>query len=436
MKIYGLLDCNNFYASCERVFAPDLRDKPLVVLSNNDGCIIARSNEAKSLGLKMGAAVFKSKHILEGHQVIKRSGNFALYADLSDRVMSVLNQEIPDIEVYSIDEAFFCFGDSSNISAQEIYLKAQQVVSKVERCTGIPVSIGIATTKVLAKLANHLAKKNRCGVFSLYYDPEDERKNALIDNYLCQTDVYDLWGIGNQLGHFLHRNAIYTALDLKYANARWIKKYTKVNGARIQKELSGIACFPLQSSHNRNSKSILTSRSFGTRIKSLEELEAALANFVATAAQKLRKKNLHTRNIIVFIRGVDQDKPDFDYNKDWHGKSISHEISLVSSSNYTPELIKAAKQALKKIYQPGFYYKKAGVLFTNLSDASSLQLNFGDRTDHAKQKQINTLVDSINKDLGINSLYWMSMEKTTWLPNKSFSSPNYTTSWNDLAIIR
>lgn len=445
MKIFGLLDCNNFYASCERVFEPGFKNKALVVLSNNDGCIIARSQEAKDLGIQMGEPVFKCEHILQQYKVIKRSGNFTLYGDLSDRVMSVLASQIPDLEVYSIDEAFFSLGDSSYMTAAEALLRARQIQTDVERFTGIPVSVGLAPNKVLAKLANNIAKKKRLGVFSLYYDPQNECADALTNASLSEVDVFDIWGIGRNLGRFLHRSGVHTALDFKYSDNRWVRNEMKVNGARIQQELRGLSCLPLQFIDDRTSRSILSSRSFGNKVRDLFQLEQALANFVAIAAHKLRAKKLLAKNISVYLRASNQG-----YGQPRHPEGAeSGSLTLDYATDYTPALIKAAHKILYGIFHKNLDYKKAGIMLTGLTSTSDIQLKLGLDFDMDRQAKINNLVDSLNTHFGVNTIYWSSMGKryindkpqensqaSQWRAQQSFRSPNYTTNWDALPLIK
>lgn len=445
MKIIGLLDCNNFYASCERVFKPSLKERPIVVLSNNDGCIIARSNEAKALGIPMGEAVFKCKHLINKHNVYVRSANFSLYSDFSQRVMATLEEETTELEVYSIDEAFIHLGDTEKDSPEEIYQRAMKIREKVERYTGISVSIGIATSKTLAKLANKLAKTKLCGVYSLYFDPSDEAlMTASLDANLADYDVADLWGVGSGYRDTLYRNGIGTALDLKYANEHWVKQELKVNGLRLVRELKGESCIPLNDySKEGKSHSIISSRTFGYRVTELDSLEEAVANFTATAAYKLRAKNLAAKEVHVSIRAFKHSRND----DNWRGVRFEGSVKLRSASSSSSKLIKAAHEVLSGIYREGYYYKKASVVFTGLVRKDEVQLSLLENLDSSVKEQENSeklsaLVDRINGSLSVNTLFWASMgtkqkkDKLGWRAKQNNRSGSYTTEWSELPVLR
>lgn len=441
--VIGLLDCNNFYASCERVFNPAWRKKPIVVLSNNDGCIIARSQEAKELGIEMGEPVFKCRQILETNNVIQRSSNFTLYSDLSQRVMTILAQELGDIDVYSIDEAFLYFGESENLDPKKVLARAEKLSAKIERDTGIPVSIGIATSKTLCKIANRIAKKNRIkgsknNAFSFFFGEEDkELVQAKLDYHLADFPVEDIWGIGRSFRHFLHAHGIYRALDLKYANHYWIKQEMKVNGLRTVIELSGLPCIPMTTIEDDQSdtKSIISSRSFGHRVSSRAELEEALANFVSTAAYKLRRAKKTCGELQVFLRapfGIGSPK----------GAKFNQSIKITPTDS-SPKLIRAAHKALAQIFHEEACYKKAGVTLYELKDIDSVQVplllnseveKFSNRFD--KDRKIGELVDSFNDEFGRNSLFWASMgkkqENSHWKAKQNLRSPCFTTEWAEI----
>jgi len=443
VKIFALLDCNNFYASCERVFEPRLLSRPVVVLSNNDGCIIARSNEAKALGIKMGEPVFMCQHILDKHQVVKRSANFALYGDLSDRVMTVISEilGVPAVEVYSIDEAFLELGDSRFSSPAELNYLARDIQFQVERQVGIPVSIGIARTKVLAKVANKIAKTNRLGVFSLYSSQDLIEENLRIDSVLASFSVGDIWGVGYRYAKTLMANGIHTALDLKRANHAWIREKLKIHGARLQSELANMPCLELASPEDKLRKSISCSRSFGDRVSELSTLETALANFTASAASKLRSQKLSTSELRIFLSSMER------YD------TLSTRLFQASSSS--SELIGVAHDLLYKIYQANYRYKKAGVIFSDLVLADSLQLSFLKSPETAvlpeihtlkKQQTISDLVDRLNSKIGVNTISWAATLDTKsssadspsserWRASKNHCSPAYTTDWRSLPNI-
>lgn len=441
MKIIALLDCNNFYASCERVFNPSLRNRPIVVLSNNDGCIIARSNEAKKLGIAMGEPVFKAREIIDKHNVYLRSANFTLYSDLSQRVMASLDPEVEELEVYSIDEAFIVLGDTNTKSPEQVYEEAVRIKEKIQRHTGIPVSIGVATSKTLAKLANKIAKQGS-GVHSLYFDQRDESLvQASLDAELADFPVEDIWGIGRVYKKFLLKHGIHTALDLKYANHHWVKREMKVNGLRLVLELAGKSCIPMNNySIESPSHSVICSRSFSKKVSDLSSLEEALANFTSIAAAKLRAKKLCARSLCVFLRELDS-------STDWKGRKVTSSIALVRASSSSSELIEVVCLALKKIYKEDCFYKKAGLVLFDLVNESDLQLSLFSSDSKSLESQnrnqeISALVDSINDSFGVNTLFWAAMGTGSgsvdkgWKAEQKSRSPCYTTDWNELPVLR
>lgn len=441
------MDCNNFYASCERVFNPSLRKRPVIILSNNDGCIIARSYEAKDLGIAMGMPFFKSEYLIRRHNIAYYSANFALYADLSQRAMSIIEKNSSALEVYSIDEAFFCLGDSSD-NLEFLEKKAEHIKNRIEAEIGISVSIGFGTTKTLAKVANKIAKEKKIGVFSLFFGDEDYT-NAKIDYYLSDFLVEDVWGLGYNYCKFLRRHGIKTALDFKYADRRWVRKEMKVQGLRTCMELSGTACLEIDAydeSEERDMKSIISSRTFGNKIHNLDSVKEAMANFVAIAAYKMRRGDKTTRSIHVSLRAVDKDAQAYCYEKDWRGLRLENSIFLPSYTNSTARLITAAQKAVEDIYDPKLYYKKAAVVFTGLKDASSVQIPLLANTekfieDFSRHDKLSKLVDTINDTAGANTLFWASMgsckarKKADWHAQQSFRSPCYTTEWVDLPLV-
>jgi DNA polymerase V len=448
MKIIALMDCNNFYASCERVFDPRLRKKPLVILSNNDGCVIARSYEAKDLGVEMGVPVFKCEYLMKRHQIQKRSANFSLYADLSQRVMSILEQASSELEVYSIDEAFFSLGDSADWTYEALLEKAREIQNKIERDVGISVSIGFATSKTLAKVANKIAKQKKCGVFSLYFSEDQEIQNAKVDYYLADFMATDVWGLGRNYCKFLNRHGFKTALDFKYAERRWVRQEMKVQGLRTCMELAGIPCIEMDTNEyeKEDAKSIISSRSFGSRVRSLEALQEAVSNFVAVAAYKMRRSDKVTRCLQVMLRGIDKESSSYSYEKNWHGYRIDNTAVLNTYTNSTAKLITAARKAVAEIFNPSLYYKKAGVVFVGLKDATAVQIplvanpsSFAANFD--RDNKLNKLVDTINDRSGTNTLFWAAMgnrkirTEGNWRAQQNHRSPSYTTDWADLPLI-
>ena len=290
-KKIALIDCNSFYVSCERLFNPKIRRKPVVVLSNNDGCIISRSNEAKALGIKMGEPYFKAKDIIVKNKVEVFSSNYSLYGDLSRRVMITLKRFNTEIEVYSIDEAFI---DLSNFPDSDVEKVGREIRETVLQWTGIPTSIGIAKTKTLSKIANHIAKKKQSGVTSLIGIDN-------LDPILEKIEINDVWGVGRQLTKFYHKNGIYNAKQLKKKSNTWIKKNSNVLGSRTAMELRGVPCIDIETTQSKR-KSCVVSRSFGQRIEKYQELKEAVANYCLNASEKIRSESLIAKSITVFVR--------------------------------------------------------------------------------------------------------------------------------------
>jgi DNA polymerase V len=377
----ALADCNNFYASCERVFQPHLEGKPIVVLSNNDGCVIARSNESKALGIKMGVPVFQVKTIIEQHNIQVFSSNFTLYGDLSKRVMSSMRQEVKAMEVYSIDEAFMDFSGEGSPLEKGIALK-----KKVQQHVGIPISIGIAPTKTLCKVAGLIAKKHtKTGVFVL-------QDKALIERALKWLPVAELWGVGRRHARMLDSVGIKTAYDLCRADDSWIRRRLSVVGLRMVKELRGIPCFPLEESASRK-KNICTSRSFGKAVKQMEDLKEALSTYASTCAYKLRKQKSCASRISIFIH-TNPFKPT---DKQYKGFTS---FVLDTPTNDSIELVRLALEGLEKIYRSDCTYKKAGVIVSDISPQQQQQLSLFDTLDRKKHQSIMTALDNINDKIG------------------------------------
>ena len=373
-KKIALIDCNSFYVSCERLFNPKIRKKPVVVLSNNDGCIVSRSNEAKALGIKMGEPYFKAKDIIVKNNVQVFSSNYSLYGDLSRRVMRTLKRFNSDIEVYSIDEAFI---DLSNFPDNEIEKVAQEIRSTVLQWTGIPTSIGVAKTKTLSKVANHIAKKKQSGITS-FIGVEN------IDPLLEKVDINDVWGVGRQLTKFYHKNGIYNAKQLKNKSNTWIKKSSNVLGSRTAMELRGISCIDLEKTKSKR-KSCVVSRSFGQRIEKYQELKEAVAGYCLNASEKIRSESLVAKSITVFIR-TSPFQSRFGYY------SNSKTIDFPIGTNDSIEIVKTALTALESIFKNGYRYQKAGVLLSGLSEATNNKNLFSSEKD----EKINSLMKSID----------------------------------------
>ena len=370
----ALIDCNSFYVSCERLFNPKIRKRPVVVLSNNDGCIISRSNEAKALGIKMGEPYFKEKEIIVKNNVQVFSSNYSLYGDISRRVMRTLKRFNSDIEIYSIDEAFL---DLSNFSDNEIEDVGHEIRSTVLKWTGIPTSIGIAKTKTLSKVANHIAKKKQSGVVSLIGIEN-------IDPILEKVEVNDIWGIGKQLTKFYHKNGIYNAKQLKNKSNTWIKKSSSVLGSRTAMELRGISCIDLETTTSKR-KSCVVSRSFGQRVESFQELKEAVANYSLNASEKIRSEALVAKSLTIFIRTSP-------FQSRYGFYSNSKTIDFPIATNNSIEIVKAALSGLETIFKNGYRYQKAGVMLSHLTGSNGGKNLFSSERD----EKINSLMKSID----------------------------------------
>ena len=374
-KKIALVDCNSFYVSCERLFNPKIRKKPVVVLSNNDGCIISRSNEAKALGIKMGEPYFKAKEIILKNNVQVFSANYSLYGDLSRRVMRTLKRFNVDIEIYSIDEAFL---DMTNFSDKEVEEVGKEIRSTILQWTGIPTSIGIAQTKTLSKVANHIAKKKKTGVTSLI-----GLEN--IDPILEKVEINDVWGVGRQLTKFYNKNGIYNAKQLKNKSNTWIKKNSNVLGSRTAMELRGVPCIDLEKTPSKR-KSCVVSRSFGKRVEKLQEMKEAVANYSLNASEKIRSESLNAKSITIFIR-TSPFQSRFGYYS--NSKTIDFPIATDNSI----EIVKAAIEGLESIFKNGYRYQKAGIILTSLSNSNEGENLFSSEKD----KKIGNLMKSIDK---------------------------------------
>lgn len=409
----ALADCNNFYASCERVFQPHLEGKPIVVLSNNDGCVIARSNESKALGIKMGVPVFQVKTIIEQHNIQVFSSNFTLYGDLSKRVMSSMRQEVKAMEVYSIDEAFMDFSGEGSPLEKGIALK-----KKVQQHVGIPISIGIAPTKTLCKVAGLIAKKHtKTGVFVL-------QDKALIERALKWLPVAELWGVGRRHARMLDSVGIKTAYDLCRADDSWIRRRLSVVGLRMVKELRGIPCFPLEESASRK-KNICTSRSFGKAVKQMEDLKEALSTYASTCAYKLRKQKSCASRISIFIH-TNPFKPT---DKQYKGFTS---FVLDTPTNDSIELVRLGLEGLEKIYRSDCTYKKAGVIVSDISPQQQQQLSLFDTLDRKKHQSIMTALDNINDKIGKDKVRLaVQGNGRQWKMKQEQLSPCYSTRIED-----
>ena len=420
-QVLALVDCNNFYASCERAFNPKLENKPVVVLSNNDGCVIARSNEAKALGFAMGDPFHLNRQKIRLHDVKVFSSNYALYGDMSRRVMNALAGYARDIEIYSIDEAFL---DLRGFEHRGLCEYASAIRAGVKRWTGIPVSIGIGSTKTLAKIANRLAKKlpDTGGVFNLF---EHDR-----DAMLQKIEVGDIWGIGHQWAKWLEGQGINTALDLKRADPKAIRARMSVVGERIVAELNGISCLPLEMIAPPR-KGITVSRSFGKTLTDREAVKQALLQFAGRAGEKLRREGLMAQRLTVFLM-----TSPFSETQAFYSNAITRKLSF--PTDYTPDLINAAGAILDKIFKPGLAYQKCGIMLVDLVPAARDRHDLFDGRDQEKQARLMKVMDAINADHGSRTVYFGNLggRRPQWSMRAGFHSPRYTTRWGEIPPVR
>lgn len=422
MPVFALVDCNNFYASCEKLFRPDLKDTPVVVLSNNDGCVIARSREAKSLGIKMGVPVFQIKAEMQRHGILAFSSNYALYADLSSRVMRTLEEMAPRVEVYSIDEAFLDLtGIESAISLVEF---GQQVRERIGHWIGITVCVGIAPTKTLAKLANHAAKKYPAtqGVVDLT-NPDRQRR------LLTLVPVDDVWGVGKRLSKRLNALGITTALDLANASPRAIRDQFSVVLERTVRELNGESCIELEEIPPIK-KQIVCSRSFGEKVTHFELLREAVCEYATRATEKLRKEQQQAKVMTVFIR-----TSPFKDNEPQYSNSASGELLIPSYD--TRDFIELASHLLKRIWKDGFRYAKAGVMLSDFYDPGMFQPGlFDEVSTRSNSQQLMSVLDTINQS-GAGKVFFAGQgTKKDWSMKREHLSPAYTTRWDQLPRVK
>lgn len=407
------MDCNNFYASCERVFDPSLDGRPVVVLSNNDGCVIARSNEAKALGIRMGVPAFQIKELVSAHRVAVFSSNYTLYGDMSGRVMSILAEEAPEIEVYSIDEAFI---DLSGI--QDPAAVGHSLTGRIIRGTGIPVSLGIAPTKTLAKTANKFAKKYPGYRRVCLIDSEEKRIKAL-----QATKIGEVWGIGHRLAERLEEQGVQTAYDFTQLPCSRVRKQMTVTGERIWKELRGIPCIDLESAPAPR-KQICTSRSFGKMAEDFDTVSEAVATYAASCARKLRQEGSYAASLMVFIHtnNFREDLPQY-----WRN-TVMH---LPVPTADTLEIVHYAREGLRKIFQAGYRYKKAGVIITEITRGA--QLGLFDTTDRLKRERLMQAIDRINGKHGRHVRLAAEGTGREWKLKQL--SRHYTTDMNEIITI-
>ncbi len=411
----ALVDCNSFYVSCERVFDPALLGRPVIVLSNNDGCVVALSAEAKALGLVRGRPLFQIAALVRRHGVVVRSSNYSLYGDMSRRVMATLARFSPDLEIYSIDEAFL---DLDGFRGRDLAAYGREIRRTVLRWTGIPVSIGLASTKTLAKVAGHLAKKSPEGVVLLAEAAEIERA-------LEATAVGEVWGVGPQYARKLQASGLSTARQLRDTDPAWIRRVMTVGGVRTAMELRGIASLPLVQGVPLP-QSIVRSRSFSKPVESLDELRAAVSVHLSTAAEKLRQAGAVAGRVSVFIL-TNRFRPDQPQHCGSDG------VKLQEPTADTPLLLGRAVAILERLFRPGHVYKKAGVTLTELSRADAVQLTLFETADRERSRRLMAALDHINGRLGDDTVHAASCGfGQDWQMRREHHSPRYTTCWQEL----
>lgn len=415
--MFALADCNNFFASCERVFRPDLQGKPVIVLSNNDGCAIARSNEAKALGIKMGDPYFKIKHLVDKHQIAVFSGNMALYGDMSQRVRWVLEDYAPAIEVYSIDEAFL---DLRGMPSIDFNAYAKDISRSCRKLTGIPVSVGIAPSKTLAKIASKLCKqypKLQGGCYM--HRPQD------IEKVLRKFPLADVWGIGRRSWPKLQAQGLNTAYDFTQKSELWVRKMMGINGVKTWRELRGEACIEFEDTFQAK-QSICVSRSFSTEITNLSELCEQVANFCADVASKLRAQGSLAGEMLVFAY-TNRFKEDLPQT---YGNDIVHFDPPTAD---TRPMVNQAIQATENLFKQGYAYKKAGVVATHiLPEQAMMHSLFEDTASYEREQKITAAIDQINRQFGKSAIRLAVQGSGQIKSSSALQSPHYSTRWSDL----
>ena len=443
-RVYLLVDCNNFFCSCERLFRPDLEGRPLLVLSNNDGCVIARSYESKALGIPMGIPVFKIRHLIERHHIVCFSSNFTLYSDISRRVMSILEQLSEHCAIYSVDEAFLSF---SHITENESLAQAVKIRNAIATLVGIKVGIGIAATKTLAKLANHHAKKERATTYGIYSVLQDLPRLSL----LKANPIEEIWGVGRRLSEQLHEEGITTAAQLAAQNQARIKRRYSVVLMRTVAELNNTGAIPDEDevptgpaapptdsaftnpSYSAPSYQIMWSRSYTQRLTTLEELHQAIANYVAAASHKLRNQGQYCRAVTVFIR-----TSYFGFDEKYRGECT---MRLKVPTADTRELLRCASSLLTTIFRPGFKYSKAGIVLSELCAQRTYQADLltptPDRAAQERSDRLMAAIDHINRHGHAHHVFWAAQgtKQDQVFKKQNSLSPRYTTNWDELPQI-
>ena len=417
--MFALVDCNNFYASCERVFNPNLQHKPIVILSNNDGCIISRSDEAKKLGIPMGAPIFKYRTLIANHNVKVFSSNYSLYGDMSSRVMSILKQFTPDIQVYSIDESFLKLEgfEDYNLTDYGMLMK-----NRILKWTGIPTCAGIAPTKALSKVANKIARKYPNQTNGVYViDTEVKRINAL-----KWTKIKDIWGIGKKLSNRLATKGCKNAYDFTQLPESWVKSNMSVVESRLQRDLLGIPTLDLEV--QKSKKSIATTRTFEKPLKELDKIKERISTFAFVSGEKLRRQNSHCHMIIVILRSNY-------FREDLKQHYATKVISLPYPTNSSLVLSNYAIKAIEEVFKSGIAYKKAGIILTGLVPSNNYQLNIFD-WENSNHQPLMKAIDKINYRFS-NKIKLANQDlKKTWKMKQDHLSPNYTTNLQDIIKVK
>lgn len=423
MRSIALIDVNNFYVSCERVFNPKLVNKPVVVLSNNDGCAVARSNEVKALGVGMGAPWFKFKDLAKQHGIIAMSSNYALYADMSNRVMSILRHYSPHQEVYSIDESFL---DLTGFQSRDLVKYAQQMRGRILKWTGLPVCVGIGSTKTLSKLANHCAKKRP--VFNSVCN-FNTMSPIELDELLSQIEVGEIWGVGRKLAPKLQALGFNTVLDLKRANPERLRQQFSVVMEKTIRELNGTVCIEMEEI-SPNKKQILRSRSFGHPVTDYNSLAESITLYMSSAAERLRRQQSFAGSVYVFIT-TSPFKPDHPF----YGNGMT--IPLPSPTDDTRQLVSVVLWGLKQIYRPNYNYAKAGVMLGELVPAQGVQTDLFSKSQTSnKSEGLMTAMDKINRKMGKESIKLASEGFTRpWIMRQENKSPSYTSNWDEILSV-
>ncbi len=421
--MYALVDCNNFYASCEQLFDLSLRGRPVVVLSNNDGCVIARSAEAKAMGIPMGVPAFKFKRAFAEQGVLVRSSNYALYGDMSRRVMGTLAEAAPDMEVYSIDEAFLSL---AGFPLESLHAYGQELCQRVAKCVGLKVGVGTGPTKTLAKAANWWAKKSGDGVCTLV---DYEQIRAL----LATMPIDEVWGIGRRHSKRLKARGLQSALDfVERLSAEQVENMMSITGLRTWKELQGIPCITLELQPPPK-QSIATTRTFGKMVRTEKGLQEAVSSFASSCAAKLRKERLMARRLMLFIHtnGFRKELPQYSRNI---------VVTLPVATADTLELVHYAKAALSKIYRDEYEYKKAGVVVSEIVPQEEVQTSFLDAVDRDKQQHLMQALDAVTGRFGDKALHLAATgsksRRESWHMNQNQLSPRYTTRWGDILRVK